>query len=331
MCRPFTTPWGKISRPPEKSALTTDMLTRTLLLFLWLAATSPAWSQKCVPSSRPADSQVVLPNGDVVVLATEYNGGLMDVFAHNKSIWVNSVRLSHEGLLLRDTTMALPWPEWHYDFFDCKANYRDKGASSLGDAASREHCSLYMPYVTADNQLVVGYYLLNDPRFAFQLAIDAAGQAKGNLLDPHGSPPFANGLDKYRWVSFQLTRQSPALARPPRTPLLMEPAGSIRLKDFPEVVLAPSIVDSIAARQAHRPASWVVRGPHWQLPLAGFLTTNNPLVNVAGSRLYLTVIRAQPHNCLPDNDYWPVVYCIDLNQHKILWQHSMAGQIYSRY
>lgn len=300
-------------------------LATSYLVVLGLLTASGAQAQRCVSGARPADQQVVLPNGDVVLLATRFYGDLMSVVEPDKQLRVNCVRLNPQGRLLRDTTITLPWPEWHYDFLDCKASYRDNSQKNYpADSVTERQCALYMPFFGPQNQLTVGYYLLNDPAHAYELRIDQRGWVKGAPLKMPGASFHQTGFAKFQQVSLLVNHPPAALVPAPAPGFVVETAGCIRLVDFPQVKLVPDPQDTLTAQRGARRQwpHWGVQGPDWWLPLPGYLSTQNVLVTVSGPRLYLTVMHAEPRRCPPLPDTWPIMCCVDLTSGKLLWQHA---------
>ena len=327
--------------------------TWTLLALLLSLLDTGAWAQRCVPSYRPADRQVLLPNGDLVVLATDFNGGLMDVFNQEKRIWVNCVRLDAAGRVKCNTTLALPWPERHYGYSEgnCGASYYDNTTGKIpGDSVFRD-CRVYIPWLAPDDKLVVGYYLANDRRHAYELTIRQNGHASyrpiesdqpslhlkikqpdgiSRRLTMGGELPFQDSFSKFLWVRFQVENHHPHLKNPAESVEAVPDApGTYRLRAAPGVRLVSGSVAVGDGRRRHWEAdTTLVRGPGWQVAVAGLLPSAQYAAATA-ERLYLTVLHAGPRGCPPDNDVWPVVYCLDLRTHRIVWQRHLSDRIYS--
>jgi hypothetical protein len=59
-------------------------LNSILLLVFYLTNLTTVFAQPCGPNPRIVDRQVLTSNGDIILLRTEFNGGLMDVFENHK-------------------------------------------------------------------------------------------------------------------------------------------------------------------------------------------------------------------------------------------------------
>lgn len=66
-------------------------------LSFFLTSFTTAFAQPCGPNQRLVDRQVLTAGGDILLLRTEFNGGLMDVFNNNKEFELNYVLISKKG------------------------------------------------------------------------------------------------------------------------------------------------------------------------------------------------------------------------------------------
>ena len=98
------------------------------------------FAQPCGPNPRIVDRQVLSSNGDIILLRTEFNGGLMDVFNNHKDFDLNYVLISENGKIKKDTSLNLIWDERYYDFMSCNATYRQKSKKCFRASGKDRPC-----------------------------------------------------------------------------------------------------------------------------------------------------------------------------------------------
>lgn len=302
--------------------------------------------QPCGPKVRLMDRQTITANGDILLLYSWFGGELMMV-GEPKGISLNYVLISDKGKVKKDTSIYLEWPEWHYDFMSCQANYkyRNKTDETYNKANSREgeyNCATYMLYSQGD-KTVLGYFLAGDRKFAYEISIDKSGKSKWTVynldtLDKQtgisSGPNYYNDFTKFTYWDTHLKEKYKKLTSLPQGQYdYKSEKKEIKIKDS-DIYLTEISYDTLGDTLSQRikaPNKWIVKGNGWELSLDGSIfqnytvsQTNPPLVTVKNNFLYITVFKMDRMSCPGYGwDVTPIVYCIDTSKGTILWKQTL--------
>ena len=326
-----------ITRQPMDSIKISLTILSILFLFPFKVIGQP-----CGPKVRLMDRQTLTANGDILLLNSRFAGDLMMV-GKPKGISLNYVLISDEGKIKKDASIYLEWPEWHYDFMSCHANY--KSHETYNKANSREdgyNCATYMLYSQGD-KTVLGYFLAGDRKFAYEIIINKSGKSKWKIynfdnLDKQkrtsSNLKFSNDSTKVTyWYNHLKEKHNKLLSLPKgqydynaKKRVIKIKNSDIYLSEIPYDTLGDTLSQLIKA-----PNKWRVKGKGWELTLDGSIfenrtvsQSNPPLVTVKNNFLYVTVFNMDSMSCPGYGwDVTPIVYCIDISKGTILWKQTL--------
>ena len=278
------------------------------------------FAQPCGPNPRIVDRQVLTSNGDIILLRTEFNGGLMDVFNNHKEFDLNYVLISKKGKIKKDISLNLSWNEWHYDFMSCKASYRQP--SKLDYPCSKENdCVLYFPF-SQNNNTVLEYFLCGDRKFAYEITIDKKGNGKWTLydLDTIGLPnvvKYHNDFTKYVFFKNHLEKKYNKLNNLP----------SEQFEFLNEKTKVKITNRNIELNKDSSGYKWTITGEKWEISLDGSVFSyydNPPLINIKDNVVYITVFNEDFASCPGyGQDTFPITYAINIKKGKIIWKQEI--------
>jgi hypothetical protein len=313
---------------------------KTFIFALLLSIGFALFSQPlCFPKIRDYDAQIMDNNGNIILVKMEFGGELMDVFDEDKKLNFYYTVLSQGGEIVIDTMLYFDWPDWHYDFIDCFATYKNQSMDGFPEYPHERdsmNCSVYLLFDSRDTT-VIGYHLSGDRKYAYEIQIDKNGNCEYILYD----------FDKYAingayWgdksksaalYTLELKTKHRDLQFLSRTKYCTSFKDSVQLNDFP-VYLRKKTNDPGDKSDLYYPPppDWEIVEKRWSIDLNGYYKINSdkPMLQIIENTLYLTVFNTDGRSC-PEYGYdlSPVVYAIDLKKGKIIWQKTI--EYYEKY
>lgn len=296
-------------------------LTNILFLFsFYLLSLTIVFSQPCGPKHRFIDRQTITANGDILLLRTEFNGGLMDVFDNQKTFELNYVLISPKGYIIKDTILNLGWNEWHYDFMTCEASY--KYPSALDYSYKKENnCVLYFPFSQNDTT-ILEYYLGGDRKFAYEITIDKIGNGYWTLydLDTIGNSniiKYHDDVTKHFFFKNYLEENHKKLNNLPTEQFeFLNEKSKIKIQSR-----------EFELNQKSPDKKWAISCKKWTIALDGSIfnyNDNPPLINFKNDIAYITVFNEDFASCPGyGQDIFPITYAIDIKKGKIIWKREL--------
>ena len=291
-----------------------------ILLSFYLINFTTVFAQPCGPNPRIVDRQVLSSNGDIILLRTEFNGGLMDVFDNHKEFDLNYVLISENGKIKKDTSLNLIWDEWYYDFMSCNASYKQK--SKLDYPCSNENeCALYFPF-SQNNNTVLEYFLCGDRKFAYEITINKKGDGKSTLynLDTIGLinvVKYHDDFTKYVFFKNYLEKKYDKLNNLP----------SEQFEFLNEKTKVKITNRNIELNKDSASYKWKITGEKWDISLDGSIFSyynNPPLININDKVLYVTVFNEDFASCPGyGQDTFPIIYAINIKKGRIIWKQEI--------
>ena len=294
------------------------------LFTICFANLTTAIGQLCVPTPRLMDRQVVTSSGDILLLRTNFNGTLMDVYNNHKTFGLNYVLISQDGKIKKDTTLELIWDERHYDYLSCKASYKQE--SSLDIPYTKESdCVLYFPF-SQNDKTILAYFFENDRKFAYEIVIDKNGNGKWILynLDKKENPnnlKYSDDFTKYVFFkNYYLDKKYSNLNQIPTEQFeFFNEKTKIKIKNI-DIEL-----------NENTDKKWTVNGENWEILLDGDIFYSHysshypsPLINIKDDVMYITVFNKDSGHCFfLGPDIFPITYAIDIKERKIKWEQEI--------
>ena len=252
-----------------------------------------------------------------------------------KGITLNYTLVTSIGELKKDTSIYLDWPDYYYDFMSCNASYLSKNEMdeiySKGTTTPEGNCPTYMLYSAREN-VVIGYFLKGDRKYAYDLLIDPNGNSSWKMHDLDSLQKAREGFtdDNSKMVFWEKNLQKMndsmlALNLPSYT---QDVSGNYDFKAFKLERIQPSNV--VHEKDSDKQDRWQVQGSGWHIPLEGYLIHmyNQPLVSINKNLLYITVFNDDKESCPGyGRDVYPILYCIDLKNGKMLWNYDFRRSI----
>ncbi len=291
-----------------------------IFLSICLANLTTLLGQPCGPDRRLIDLQTITSNGDILLLRTEFNGSLMDVYNNNKEFDLNYVLISPRGKIKKDTFLILSWKEWHYNYMSCCASYRIPSQHDY-KSTNEKSCVYYSPYSQSENT-IVSYFLAGDRKFAYEIIIDEMGIGNWTLCNL-GAIGLSNEISlkndsiKSSLLKSYLTKKHKGLGDLPTEQFEFSNEKTKITVRGRKIEFHKKTIDN----------KWLIRGEKWELALDGNLFhyfDNQPLINFKGKVAYVTVFNEDYASCPSyGQDIFPITYAIDLKKGKIIWQRKL--------
>jgi hypothetical protein len=291
-----------------------------ILLSFYLINLTTVFAQRCGPNPRIVDRQILSSNGDIILLRTEFNGGLMDVFNNQKNFDLNYVLISENGKVQKDTSLNLKWDEKYYDFMSCSAIYRQKNKPDY-PCSNENECALYFPF-SHNNTTVLEYYLCGDRKFAYEITINKKGDGKSTLynLDTIGLinvVKYHDDFTKYGFFKNYLEKKYDKLDYLPSEQFEF-------LNEKTKVKITNRNIELYKDSSSYK---WKIKGEKWEISLDGSIFSyhnNPPLINIQDKVLYVTVFNEDFASCPGyGQDTFPITYAINIKKRKIIWKQEI--------
>jgi hypothetical protein len=291
-----------------------------------------AFSQPCGPNVRVFDQQMITPSGDILLLNTWLGGELMMV-GEPKGITLNYALISSKGELKKDTSIYLYWPDYYYDFMSCNASYASWNEMdqtySKGTTIPEGNCPTYMLFSSREN-VVIGYFLKGDRKYAYDLVIDPNGISSWKVHDLDSLQKTREGytddISKMVFWEQKIQKMYDSMLVVNLPSYTQYVSGNYDFKAFNLECVGPS--EMVYSKDSDKQDRWQVKGKRWQIPLEGYLIHmhNQPLVSMNKKRLYITVFNDDKVSCPGyGRDVYPILYCIDLKKGRIVWEYSFMN------
>lgn len=320
-----------------------QFLTSTTIYLLTILRLS---AQPCGPKVTIFDFQFLTHNGDLILLYSDPTG----LAYRDKNIYLRYVVISKKGEIKKDSSLRLSWPEWHYDFKSCQASYRNSYIPnySFYSPVSTCDCEFFIPFGDPKGQVLLGYFLSRDRKYAYEIAINTAGKAKWSLnrLDNLNEKPslssiypFNSDSSKMIYYEYFLKRKHPNIARlTDSTTNLSVTKDTIHLLNAstPLKLYADTLPKNHqdlygadpSVYRAHYAQQWVLAGERWKVMLEGYLIhqCNKPLITLKEQLIYITVFNNDRESCRGyGRDVHPITYCISISNGSILWKTELGS------
>ena len=291
-----------------------------ILLSFYLTNLTTVFAQPCGPNPRIVDRQVLTSTGDIILLRSEFNGGLMDVFENHKEFDLNYVLISKNGKIKKDTSLNLIWDEKYYDFMSCNAIYRQKNKPDY-PCSNENECTLYFPF-SQNNTTVLEYFLCGDRKFAYEITINKKGDGNSTLynLDTIGiinEAKYHDDLTKYVFFKNYLQKKYDKLNNLPIEQFEF-------LNEKTKVKITNRNIELTKDSTSYK---WKITGEKWEISLDGSVFSyynNPPLININDKVLYITVFNEDFASCPGyGQDTFPITYAINIKKGKIIWKQEI--------